>query len=372
MKNIQRTINHEQRTHKAFTLMEVVVAVALLALVFAFAGAIFKVCINSYRTAVANSEIIQKLRAITDQLNADFEGLRKEGEIFVVWQNDPNSHERFDRIMFFADGDFQSYEPYLNGIRDPGGEPIRGSVARICYMLANKPPPYADIGTVPQERPGAQKPEERILSRTQHILTADAQFITAPLTPTGASIPLDWYYWNDVDEYDYDMNSLDKWKNIPWQDKKEILSVITDIIVEPPISASENIRGTMADPADPNLIHNIFCEGVGEFKVQGWSWDNVQLRWRWVPEVDSGDFSGLPTPDSVPGVLYPYPPYGLVSLGGDFPSDPGYPFQALLNEANFNSIPGLGRALKFTFTLYDSKGVFKQGRTFTHIVYIGN
>jgi hypothetical protein len=28
-------------------------------------------------------------------------------------------------------------------------------------------------------------------------------------------------------------------------------------------------------------------------------------------------------------------------------------------------------AFKFTFTLYDSKGVIKEGRTFTHIIYLG-
>ena len=30
------------------------------------------------------------------------------------------------------------------------------------------------------------------------------------------------------------------------------------------------------------------------------------------------------------------------------------------------------KALKFTFTIHDSKGIFKEGRTFEHIVYIGN
>lgn len=30
------------------------------------------------------------------------------------------------------------------------------------------------------------------------------------------------------------------------------------------------------------------------------------------------------------------------------------------------------RAFKFTFTLYDSHGVIKNGRTFTHIVYLGD
>jgi hypothetical protein len=29
-------------------------------------------------------------------------------------------------------------------------------------------------------------------------------------------------------------------------------------------------------------------------------------------------------------------------------------------------------AFKFTFTLYDSKAIIKQGRTFTHIVYLGD
>jgi hypothetical protein len=43
-----------------------------------------------------------------------------------------------------------------------------------------------------------------------------------------------------------------------------------------------------------------------------------------------------------------------------------------VDEAHFNMIPGLGRALKFTFTLYDSKGVIKNGKTFTHIVYLGD
>jgi hypothetical protein len=43
-------------------------------------------------------------------------------------------------------------------------------------------------------------------------------------------------------------------------------------------------------------------------------------------------------------------------------------YRGQIDEANFNSIPGLGRALKFTFTLFDSKGIIKKGMTFTHIV----
>lgn len=369
-----KSVAKKQKMKKAFTLIELVVAVALLALVFLFAGTIFKVSINAYRTSVANAEIMQKLRAITDQLNADFKGLRKDGEIFVVWvakktdtaaatydgyrDCDNDGYERFDRIMFFADGDFQSY----------GSDPmvIRGNVARICYMLAKdgkgkKAEDYRDPLSLTEE--GRRLREEdrrgRILSRTQHILTADPNLDNFPDFSTFANDDPCWYAWNNLREYD--KISLDGWKNI--SDVNDILSVIIDVNVGEP-RVSQERRGTKVDPADSNTIHNLLCEGVGEFKIQGW-FDTQQ---RWVPEVDSGDFSGLGA-NEVPGVLYPYPPYGMVSLGGVFT---GNNFRELLNEAKFDSIPGLGRALKFTFTLYDSKGIIKEGREFTHIVYIGD
>ena len=132
-------MNYEIRNNKAFTLIELLVAIGILAIVLSFSSVIFKVSIGAHRTAIANSEIMQKLRAITNQLNTDFDGLRKDGEIFVVWvakpltttdykDNDLDGYERFDRIMFFADGDFQSYKAPM----------VRGNVARICYMIAKK------------------------------------------------------------------------------------------------------------------------------------------------------------------------------------------------------------------------------------------
>ena len=66
-------------------------------------------------------------------------------------------------------------------------------------------------------------------------------------------------------------------------------------------------------------------------------------------------------PCSVPLLVYPYGPY--TSPGISYPN-------WLIDEAHFNEIPGLGRAFKFTFTLYDSKGVFGEGKIFTHIVYL--
>ena len=68
--------------------------------------------------------------------------------------------------------------------------------------------------------------------------------------------------------------------------------------------------------------------------------------------------------EAVPGVLYPFPPSGGVKI-----RNISYP-RNQVNKSYFNEIPGLGRALKFTFTLYDSKGILKEGQTFTHIVYL--
>ncbi|HUT30435.1 MAG TPA: prepilin-type N-terminal cleavage/methylation domain-containing protein [Sedimentisphaerales bacterium] len=345
---------------RAFTLLELVVAVAVLALISSFAGAIFSVSVDSHRAAMANAEIMQKLRAITDQLNADFAGLRKDGEIFVIWSavwgdpnmNDPNRFIRFDRIMFFANGDFQTY-------RD--GK-IRGDVARICYMLAN----IGQWGN--QTRPYAIRRERRVLSRSQHILTSNAD-LDPWLDPNQRGEEgLD--NWRNA--YEYDRITMQQWKNMLWEtDKKIALSVIMDVDVDDAGLGG----GATVEPLNPAYTHMLLCEGMGEFKVQGW----YEREQRWVPELADGDFDGIPE-GGVPGVLYPHPLYGAVQLGGEFWYDPDPEsvegqakrryLESLLNEEHFNEIPGLGRALKFTFTLYDSRGIIREGRTFTHIVYL--
>lgn len=353
-------MNHKLRTNNAFTLVELLVAIGLLAIVISFAGAIFRVSINAQRTAMANTEIMQKLRAITEQLNADFEGLRKDGEIFVIWaaspvpaggypDNDLDGYERFDRIMFFANGDFQSYQ--INPM-------VRGNVARITYTLARR------NGDAAQNQPRAK----RMLVRNQHILTDDPALVkfVDPNTFTDQQ----WYQWNNL--YEYDKITLDKWKVIPWQEKANMLSVICDVQVDQS-NINQQVRGSEVDPSDPNSIHMLLCEGVGEFMIQGWS-DSLQ---RWVPQVDPdgdgvlSDTDFIPTADGtgldsvlLPGVLYPYPPNGKVRINNiDYPNDQ-------VDEEHFGMIPGLGRALKFTFTLFDSRGIIKEGRTFTYIVYL--
>ncbi len=344
-----------KQKNKAFTLIELMVSMGILVIILLFAGVIFRVSINSHRTAMANAEIMQKLRAITCQLNSDFEGLNKDGEIFVVWEarqlqdteyrdSDLDGYERFDRIMFFADGDFQSY-----GINPM----VRGNTARICYTLARDS----------ESRPEEQDRTKRVLARTQHILTSDTK-LNDFLNPGGFS-NAQWLEWNNI--YEYDKTSLEQWKRIPWEYKMNMLSVICDVQVFES-SVDEDLRGAIVEPTDANSIHMLLCEGVGEFKIQGWS-DTYR---RWVPEVDpDGDGNLADThfyfadSNDIPGLLYPYPPYGGLSINNIL-----YDREDGIDKTHFNEIPGLGRALKFTFTLYDSKGIIKEGRTFTHIVYL--
>jgi len=79
-----------EKMKKAFTLIELVTAVGILAMIISFASVVFKVSIGAHRAAVANAEIMQKLRAITDQLNTDFKGIQKDAPLLVRFEQDSN------------------------------------------------------------------------------------------------------------------------------------------------------------------------------------------------------------------------------------------------------------------------------------------
>ncbi len=357
---------------KAFTLIELAVSIAILVVVLLIASKIFRVCIESHRVAMANAEIMQKFRAITDQLNADFKGLRKDGEICVAWVakragkldgDDLDGYLRMDRIMFFANGDFQSY-----GLYGTPPDPVRGHLARICYSLAR------DKNNT---KPDGQQRRKRRLARTQHILVNDADLAALPPFAQFNNNDQGWRDWN---KREHERISLGQWMTLPLQDKVDMLSVILDIEIQP-TRTDERIRGSRIDGGDPNSIHLLMCEGVGEFMVQGWHKSRGNTG-RWIPEVDpDGDGSlidshfildpnGSPIlhKTEAPGLWYPRKmlqgrgPFAAYKQSSNYPQN--------LDAAHFDMIPGLGRALKFTFTLYDSKGVLKKGRTFTHIVYL--
>ena len=157
------------KVRKAFTLIELTVSIGLLALVISFASVIFKVSIEGYRTASANSEIMQKLRAVTDQLNRDFGGLQTDAPLLIWFEADNSA--RYDQIMFFANGDFQSTQLYSEISEEPnenGDILVVGNVARVFYGQAQ----VLDDGGSWRD-PFNFDESERLLARRQHILSSD-------------------------------------------------------------------------------------------------------------------------------------------------------------------------------------------------------
>ena len=271
---------HVPRTRKAFTLLELAVAVALLAMMISFASLIFDMSIDTYRTAMASAEIMQKLQAITGQLNADFKGLRVSPPGMAKISFDTGISDiggesvevRSDSIVFFANGDFQSTSQYDD-------KTVAGNLAMIYYGLAN-------VSTT--------DPRERVLVRRQTILTSDT-VLTEVFDLYGQTE----YYRSSLSELiadGFDVNNM----MVTW-----------------PLNLAE-----------PNDLVTYMAKGVDDFTIQYVGEDESDKDFNeWRPE----DSEVIGWPEQ----LYP-------------------------------------SALKFSFTLYDSKGVLEEGKTFTHIVYLGD
>ena len=291
---------------KAFTLIELVVAVAILAMVLSFAGVIFKVSIGAYRTAIANTEIMQKLRAITDQLNRDFKGLQKDG--YLILHSEEITRKEFkyslsldifraDRLYYFSTGDFQSWFD----------SNIRSNIARV-YFGHDWFSLFDDI-PVSKWR----------LARDIVLLTPGI-----PVPPLPAVV--------DYNNISYAECKVDPLRVLSWAN--ELLSFSVPIDIE-------------ADPAD---VRRLMCQNAGAMQIQ---WTDGT---KYPPPNNSLAWFGLSSPSENSDIEF-------------IPDPPTYyrAFWIPLTQQQY-----WPKALKFTFTLYDSKGTLKGGRTFTHIVYIGD
>jgi type II secretory pathway pseudopilin PulG len=325
---------------QGFTLVEIVVAIGILVMVVGFSGVIFQRSIGSYRTAMAQAEIMRKLRVITEQLDSDFRGLQKDAPMFIWFQFAPNWHDnRFDQIMFFADGDFQSTMTY-------NGKTVVGNVARIYYGQANDP--------------NAIQGKYRILARRQHIFTADTT--TFPSWFDFSNFTTQFTAPNN-DYYEYDSNSLSQWQ----------------VIVNDPTNAAHVVatcfynNRPVINFADAKTIHNLMTDGIGSFSIQ---WDYITSFGEhfWWPALDP-DGDGDPTENDSDFVGA----YGMgnpirIYFNSEWPGSSWFK----PTEAQGSYYPAVAdrpiypKALKFVFTIYDSRGVFPNGQTFSHIVYLGD
>jgi len=271
---------------KAFTLIELVVAVALLAMMISFASLIFDMSIDTHRTAMASAEIMQKLQAITGQLNADFKGhvWNPRGSIFFGTEESEIDGGlvivRSDCIVFFTKGDFQSTEqyPYVKSGNGEGLKTVSGNVAGVFYGLADA---------------NATDPREKVLVRRQTILTSDADLKDLDLDQAGE------YY----------------------------RSSLSELIVDGSFDIDKMMEVRPLDINVPNDLVTYMAEGVDDFTIQFAEWNGLD-KLEWLPKKDESEFDK----------------YKVIS----------------------------SNAFKFTFTLYDSKGVLEDGKTFTHIVYLGD
>ncbi|MFC1676853.1 PilW family protein [Planctomycetota bacterium] len=354
---------------RGFTLLEIMAAVVVLGFVIAFSSVIFKVSIEAHRAAGASAEIMQKLRAVTNQLNIDFQGLRTDTPLLIWFEQDTDSGDRYDQIMFFADGDFHSTQLYDGagvGTHEPAdtGARIQGNAARIHYGQAQ----VWDGGYV---NPIDQIEGERVLARRQHILTADDTLVQWPDISAGTADFNDSF--TDVNDgvninetYEHDSLSLSQWKTLVSNNcEKAVMPVCFEWRPE-------------IEFGDPNTYHKLMCEGMGSLKIQWAYWDDDPLveAFRWFPSDDpDGDGDGDDSDshfalndsnDTAFGALF------NVASGG-FNNDYG-PWEqlSLIKYKTGDNFAGFyPKALKFTFRLYDSAGIIEGGREFTHIVYIG-
>ncbi len=357
-----RATSHERR---GFTLIELVVAIGIMALTIFFAGTVFKTSINLYRIATAQAEIMQKLRAITQQLDNDFRGLRKDAPMFIHFETNDN-YGRFDQIMFFADGDFQS----------AGQKTIVGNLARIYYGHS--------------QRSYGLQGKDRLFARRQHILTADESILLVYRWPdstnfAGTFSQIDPLTTNPPmlknDTYEYDWLSLSQWQaltNDPTNGPANVNQIINVCFGN---NADSNNSRPVINPADANTIHNLMVQGIGSFCVQ-WGYYCPNRAYFWWPSTDpngsgntfNSDFGPSGMKINLFGLYFnsAAPPAPANLYWFPYSKVIGYYYPDPSNSVNPFAKPTYPQALKFAFTIFDSRGVFKDGQTFTHIVYLGD
>lgn len=406
---------------KAFTIVELLVAMGLVVILVALSSLIFAAGVKAHRLADSTIEITRRAEAVSRQLVADVGGLRTDAPLAIWFENAfvdttgdgvADTYRRFDQILFFANGDFQTIKQY-------NGNTVWGNVSRIYYGHAwggrvnsgSEPWMWAirDDGGYrwfSQTDPGA-----RLLSRRVQLLTSDMTL--PPMTMIGHRFPnpnsftsiLGNYsqgqfvpYWNN--RLEYDQLSLAEWKNL-MQDFQNCEQVLLRGFSNQRDAA---IAGRpMIDMTNIDTLHLLLSEQISEFKVQ-WAYaaDDLSinestyvpvlpadyfndLRW-WPSENPAGngtvesDFATMMA--GLFGAYFNLP--GGTTLADWHRTKPNpaeTPEQQASRRCRTRGQSGtyyyfsqtyFPRALKVTFTVHDAKGLFPEGKTFTQIVKIDN
>ncbi len=360
---------------KAFTIVELLVAMGLVVILVALSSLIFAAGVKAHRLADSTIEITRRAEAVSRQLVADVGGLRTDAPLAIWFEHDPATGKRYDQILFFANGDFQTMRQY-------NGQTVSGNLSRIYYGHAWQV--NTDINAVPTAFT-AQYRQSGLLSRRAHLLTSNLT-LTYPGIPTpfpNGTTP-DFFaatffpYTNNRSEYD--QLSLAEWKNL--MQTQDNCNQMLQICFNNGTNVSDTGR-PMIDMTNIDTLHLLLSEQISEFKVQ-WAFKSEDLidistgnpflpdqlfsGLLWWPE--SGDL--LSFVEQRRGVFFNMP--GIVPPPADVtPPDEWDPVSACKYSPMIVFSPTyVPRALKFTFTVHDAKGLFPEGKTFTQIVKIDN
>ena len=406
-KNRQSSIVNRQST--GFTIVELLVAMSLLIILLGLSSMVFKTTVAAHRAAGAAIDVSRNLRAITDQLTTDFRGLQKDAPLTIWFEYDPVTRQRYDQIQFFADGDFQTTKQYGTPLQT-----VYGNMARIYYGhawtvdLALKAGQTSEVAN--------NYIDAGVLARRVQFFTSD---IGIPLVnndlANNSPFPdinqinnvLTTFSQSDNNFFEYDqLATIQLWKTVLTDVANCNLYLASCFNNTQPVFAGflpdYVASGHPAiDFGDIRHLHNLLAQGVIQMRIQ-WAYTNNDLidlatglspaggfaGVRWWPSVDPlGDGN-----DSVAGT----------DVDSDF-NTMGNQFGAYFKMPDGSGIPdwlnvisavstercrtddGSGtntdvyfrqdfypKALKFSFVMTDSNGVFSEGKSFTHIVYLDN
>ena len=303
----------------AFTLIELLVSMALTVIMLAATAVVFTTSTKAAGQARASNEIMQQLRAVTHQLQTDFDGLRPEMPLVFIFDN--STGVRRDRVVFWANGNFQTF----------GG--VASNMARVWYGQADNGLPL----TLEDDSVGQRFP---LLRRQKLMLN---------LNPKDYPPPSDNQWVNmdaqNFDYYDYENSTMSFWHNQP------------DYMFPTYLSQTDN-RSLVRRPSMENIpfqaLQKLYVlRDVENFEIQ------VYIGDKWFPEIDQW---------TTPGQIALY--YNSVNLTND-------------QSVAFTNIDGVSyyhaddisatwpKAIKFTFTIFDhDRRHFPEGRTFNYLVSI--
>jgi len=413
--NLKFEIGNWKLAQRGFTIVELLVAMSLLVILLGLSSMVFKTTVAAHRAAGASIDVSRNLRAITDQLTADFRGLQKDAPLAIWFEQEfvdtdddgvPDTARRYDQIQFFADGDFQTTKQY-------GTPPqtVYGNMARIYYGHAWSVDSAMDAikgyRVLDLNGDGIEDPSANILARRTHILTNNAALLVFP-SVNQATNQLTAFPPGGNNYYEFDnFVTLSLWNQLLTVQANcdEYLSTCFNNTVPPgDTTLVGRVGRPVIDMGDIDYLHNLLSQGVVQMRVQ-WAYTAEDLT------ADTTVYTPIPPASYFAGVRW-WPSVDPLGDGNDpvAGTDVDSDFDTIANQfgAYFKMPDGSGipdwlnvisavstercrtddgsgtntdvyfrqnfypKALKFSFVLRDSNGVFAEGKTFTHIVYLDN